>query len=474
VLPPEAALAVEQTDMSEQQTRLHSWLNSTRERIDSLLWLPILPAQTKAKRFALRALQIGYAVIRDLTQGQLSLRAMSLVYYTFIAFIPLLALIFSVLKGLGAHNAMEPALLSLLEPLGERSTEVTRNIISFVENVRVDVLGVLSLAVLMFTVLNMMQTIESAFNFIWGVTKGRKLASRVSDYLFALIVSPVLIFLSIGISSYINTNFFTHYLETIRFGATLIQVGGTLSAYLLMSLAFAFAYRFVPNTKVDFSAAFVGGLMTTFFWKSMGWIFQSFFANSSSNEIIYVAFFTIILVMIFVYLGWLVLLTGSSIAYYFQHPGRIRTGRNKPQLSITEQEACALSVAYEIILRFLQREPPLSARALARKLNMNPVIMDEMLNILRKIKFITSTDEDPQRFLPCSSVETCTVNELREKIRHYTPPQYGVVHPVPANTHILKYLQDSNRLVAEQMGEQTFQDLAREAKAVSTQSAEND
>jgi len=460
--------------MSEQQTRLNSWFDSARQRIDAVLWLPVHPSQAVGPRTVLRALQIGYAVIRDLTQGQLSLRAMSLVYYTVIAFIPLLALTFSVLKGLGAHNAMEPALLSLLEPLGDRSAELTRNIISFVENVRVDVLGVVSLAVLLYTVLNMMQKIETAFNFIWGVTEGRKLASRVSDYLFALIVSPVLIFLSIGITSYINTNFFAFYLDSIRFGGTLVQIGGTLSAYLLMSLAFAFAYRFIPNTKVNFSAAFVGGLMTTLFWKSMGWVFQSFFASSSSNEIIYVAFFTIILVMVFIYLGWLVLLTGSSIAYYFQHPGHIRTGRNTPQLSITEQEACALSVAYTIVLRFLHRAPPLSAGELARHLNMSPVIMEEMLKMLRKIKFIIATDEDPQRFLPCSSVETCTVNELRQKIRDYTPPQYGVTHPVPAHAHILNYLQDTNRLVDEQMGKLTFQDIAGETQAKSSRPAESE
>ena len=65
---------------------------------------------------------------------------MSLVYYTVIAVIPLLALTFSVLKGIGAHNTMEPALLSVLAPLGERSEEVTASIIQFVDNVRVDVL----------------------------------------------------------------------------------------------------------------------------------------------------------------------------------------------------------------------------------------------------------------------------------------------------------------------------------------------
>ena len=270
-----------------------------KQQLNDLIWNSDLPALPAWRRALIRALQITYAVVRDLGEGQLSLRAMGLVYYTVIAFIPLLALTFSVLKGLGAHNAMEPALLNLLSPLGERSVELTRTIINFVENVRVDVLSIVSLAVLLYTVLNMMQKVEASFNFIWSVNKGRNLANRVSEYLFAIIASPLLIFVSVGITSYINTNVFERYLQQLSFGGFLLQILGFSTAFLVMSLAFAFAYSFIPNTRVHFKSAFIGGLMTTLIWKAMGQIFQSVFTNSNSNEVIYLAFFSIILVMMF-------------------------------------------------------------------------------------------------------------------------------------------------------------------------------
>src|SRR5690606_15570749 len=144
------------------------------------------------------------------------------------------------------------------------------NVINFVENVRVDVLSFVSLGVLLYTVLNMMQKIEMSCNFIWSVAEGRRFANRVSEYLFAIIVSPLLLFLSIGITSYINTNIFARSLGIMPFGGVMLQLTGSITAFMFMSLAFAFAYSFIPNTRVQFSAALVGGIMTTIIWKTMG------------------------------------------------------------------------------------------------------------------------------------------------------------------------------------------------------------
>lgn len=418
--------------------------------------VPPSSEDSRIRSFGLRTFQIGYAVARDLAQGQLSLRAMSLVYYTVIAFIPLLALTFSVLKGLGAHNTMEPALLNLLAPLGERSGEVTRNIIMFVENVRVDVLGFVSLGVLLYTVLNMMQKIEAAFNFIWSVSEGRKLTTRISDYLFALIVSPLLIFVSIGITSYINANIFERYLDTLSFGGVTLQIFGTASAFLFMSMAFAFAYRFIPNTHVRFGPAFIGGMMTTLIWKAMGLVFQNVFANSSSNEIIYVAFFTIILVMIFIYLGWLVLLTGSSIAYYIQNPGRIRTGRKRLRLSIAEHESSVLSVAYLIIERFQKQQTPWTANELTNYLQLNGIIIDDVIDTLLGIGFIIPTNQDPQRYLPAGAVEDRTIQSVWKQLRHYVPDPFTRSKHIRKIEPVQDYLNSVEERVAESLGTQTF------------------
>lgn len=335
------------------------------QQLEEFLWTNAGPTapQSAWRRYLLntvmRSLRIVYAVIRDLAEGHLSLRAMSLVYYTVIAFVPLLALTFAVIKGLGVHNAMEPMLLGVLEPfMGEYSAEITGNLVSFVDNVRVDVLSAVSLGVLLYTVLTMMQRIVSSFNFIWSISQPRTLANRVSEYLFAVIVSPLLILLSVAIASYVNTTLFVGLLDTISFGVFFVKFIGVLTPYFFMSLAFAFAFSFIPNTRVHFSSAFIGGVVTTIALKGMAWIFQNIITEYSANAVIYAGFFAAIMLMLFIYLGWLMLLIGSSVAYYHQFTAKARSGRKPLRLSLRVQEEVALTVAYLIVKRFRKGGKP--------------------------------------------------------------------------------------------------------------------
>ena len=127
-------------------TRIECWLF---EPPDTLMGKPLWLVG--------RILRYPYALIRDIGRGELTLRAMSLVYTTLLSIVPLNALSFSVLKGLGYHRDLEPVLYSFLEPVGDRATELTSQIMGFVENVRSGVLGSIGLIFLLYTVISMVQ-----------------------------------------------------------------------------------------------------------------------------------------------------------------------------------------------------------------------------------------------------------------------------------------------------------------------------
>ena len=124
-----------------------------------------------------RILRYPYALIRDILRGDLTLRAMGLVYTTLLSLVPLIALSFSVLKGLGYHRELEPVLYSFLEPLGDRGYELTEQIMDFVDNVRGGVLGSLGLIFLLYTTISTIQKVEEAFNFVWRVERPRSLGA---------------------------------------------------------------------------------------------------------------------------------------------------------------------------------------------------------------------------------------------------------------------------------------------------------
>jgi membrane protein len=112
-------------------------------------------------------------------QGDLTLRAMSLVYTTMLAIVPLLAFVFAVLKGLGVHRDLEPILQGFLSPLGPRAGELTDRIIEFVDNVSGSALASIGIVLLLYTALSMAQKVESSFNFVWRVDHPRSFARRV-------------------------------------------------------------------------------------------------------------------------------------------------------------------------------------------------------------------------------------------------------------------------------------------------------
>ena len=416
------------------------------------------------QRTLIRSGQIIVAVARDLIQGQLSLRAMSLVFTTVIGFFPLLALTFSILKSLGVHNAMEPTLLALLEPLGDRQEEVTQQILGYVDAMQVELIGITSVGLLLYIVLDMMRKIELSFNYIWAVEQSRSWSSRVSEYLFAVIVSPLLLFVSISITSSVNTNFFQGILQNLSYGGLILQFTAFLAPILLMSLAFAFAYSFLPNTKVQFSSAFIGGLVTTIIWKLMGTFFQEVFI-SQARESIYLAFAGAIVIMIFTYIGWLVALVGSSIAFYHQFPAKTRTGREKTQLSIFQHEEICLTVAALIISRFQQGLPPLSQYEIANELGCSPIIVDLAVADLETMELVTQTSEEPGRYLPTKSVDECSIVDVWIALRQINSFNLQPNNQSDEYSRVHDFQKSLESIAKSELGNEKFFSIKREPKS---------
>ena len=438
---------------------LNQYRQKLQQLVDRLLWNQDLSAAPWWRRTLVRSAQITFAIGRDISEGQLSLRAMSLVYSTVLGFIPTLALIFAVLKSLGVHSAMEGALNDLFEILGDRREEVVSQVIGFVDNIQVGVIGITSMGLLIYLVLDMMRKIEVSFNFIWGVSRGRSWSSRVSEYLFAVIVSPLLIFLSISITSSVNTVFFSNFLERLTFGSTLVNIIAFLFPLLFMSLAFAFAYSFLPNTKVKFSSALIGGFVTTIVWKLMGAFFGGFLITAA-RESIYLAFATVLALMIFAYVGWLVVLLGSDIAYYHQYPGKARLGRKPVSLSITQQEQLTLAVAALIFHRFKNKLHPLNQDEIARQLGTGPMTIEQALSHLTDSGLLAKTGEDPPNYLPTGSIEDCTMLEIWRSLRDFEAGRLHGNLDLPEYQQAGDFLRQLDQAAAEKLATQKFIDSA--------------
>jgi membrane protein len=241
-------------------------------------------------RLLLQLVRFIYAVLRDAIVGNLPMRAMGLVYITILSIVPIIAISFSVLKGFDFHLQLEPLLNKFLEPLGEKGTELSSQLIGFVDNVQGDVLAGVSLILLFITTVSMAQKVEESFNYVWRVEHSRGIAQRMAEYLSVILVGPVVMATAFTLIASVKSNALVQEASAIQpIGATLLLFG-KLAPYMLVSLGFTFVYWFLPNTQVKLTSALVGGLTGGTLWATTGILFATFVASSVRTMTIYAGF----------------------------------------------------------------------------------------------------------------------------------------------------------------------------------------
>ena len=430
-----------------------------QQALDQLLWHIELKTVNKIQAFLIRALRIFYGTFQDLKSGLPSLRAMSLVYTTLLSIVPLLAVSFSVLKGFGAHNQLEPALINLLEPLGEKGLEISRQIITFVDNMKVGVLGSIGLLMLIFTVLSLVKKIESAFNATWNIAVTRNILQRFSNYLSVILVGPLLLFTSAGITASFNSSTVVNKFLSIEPFGTILLFLGEFTPYILTAISFTLIYLLIPNTKVRFKSALYGAVFATLLWKSIGALFTAFIVNSTNYTAVYSSFAILIVFMIWIYVSWLIILTGASISYYHQNPERISNKSRIIRLSCRLREKLALTVMQLIGHNFHNNEEAWSAQTLAKKMNISEQALMIILPALLSNNLIATTGEDQQHYLPAQSLEKITLEMILNAAR--TAEEVPQLHPdhVDAPQQIKDTITELETAISDSSRSKTLKDL---------------
>ncbi|WP_166263987.1 YihY/virulence factor BrkB family protein [Marinobacter caseinilyticus] len=357
-----------------------------------------------------------YALIRDIIHGNLTLHAMSLVYTTLLSIVPLLALSFSVLKAMGVHQRMEPFLYQFFEPMGPQGIQIAEQILGFVDNMKVGVLGSVGLALLVYTVVSLLQKVERSFNMIWRVPDMRSVAQRFSNYLSVIMVGPLLMVSAIGASATIfSSNFVQSLIEIEPFGS-LILVISRFTPFFLVAGAFTFVYVFMPNTRVKLKYAVVGGLIAGVSWQAGGMLFASFVAGSAKYAAIYSSFAIGITLLIWVYLNWMILLLGASIVFYLQNPGSVAK-RQSVRFSPELQEYVAMVVMWMVCKPFSEGKPAPQQENLEQALRVPGEVSRSISDKLIRNGLLSLAGANGDLLVPGRSLNLITVDNVLQAVR---------------------------------------------------------
>jgi membrane protein len=267
-------------------------------------------------------LRVPIAAVVGFQRNGCTQKASALTFSTLLAFIPLLAIMFALLKGLGVHNTVEPM---LLQHLSVGSEEVVSRIIEYINNTNVTRLGSVGLVMLVFTVLALISTIEKSFNSLWGVDETRTLFRRFADYFSVMTLGPLFLLAAISMNTSMrNQNVVQWILNKPVFG-DLLLFGFEVLPFVVIWAAFIFLYMFVPNIKINIVSAAVGGISGGSLWMVTQWGYVNFQYGVGKYNAIYGTMAALPIFMIWIYVSWMIVLLGLQLCW--AHQNRHQLGR---------------------------------------------------------------------------------------------------------------------------------------------------
>jgi membrane protein len=358
----------------------------------------------------IKAARYFYALARDYLRGDLSLRAMSLVYTTMLLIVPLLALSFATAIGFGLHHSMRDLLLRVVAPVGGRAAELVDELIAFIDAASTQALVIVGIPLLVLSALSMAQKVELSFNYVWRVDRPRSFARRFAEYLSVIFLGPLMMAAAFAFLSS------TESLESMRFIGPVVATVGDLMPTMIMVCAFTFLYVFVPNTRVYFKPALIGGTVAGVLWVASGRLFTIFVTNSARTAAIYAGFAIVIFTMLWLYLSWLVLLLGAQLAFYVQNPEYLRLGQRAEYLSNGLRERLALGTMLLIGADFEKPGHGWRTEGLASRIRVPRHHLEPVLAALTDAGLVTETAE--HRLLPGRDLRRIAIADILMAVRN--------------------------------------------------------
>ncbi len=371
------------------------------------------------RRQRILALRVLVLSVRKFISDQCVLWSSALTFYTLMSIVPVAALLFAVAKGFGFKRRLQQQLMEQFA--GQQ--EVVAYVIDFsnrlLDSTRGGILAGVGVIVLLWAVIKMLGNIERSFNTIWGVTRQRSLGRKFSDYLSIMLIAPVLLITSssaaVMIVGHIGT--LSEELGLYGFVAPLMDLVVRAVPFLLIWVLLSFMYIFIPNRSVRYASGIVAGAVAGSIFIVVQRIYITFQIGVSHYNAVYGSFAALPLFLVFLQLGWFIVLFGAELSYAHQNA---HVCGFLPEMGPLARKLLSLKIAHTIISNFVRGLPAPTAASLSGELGMSLPDIHGSLADLKAAGIIlethpADTGEDPGH-VPARSPESISVATVVEAL----------------------------------------------------------
>lgn len=237
-------------------------------------------------------------------------QAAGLAFDFLFALIPTIAIGFAILSAFPILNEVRVGLQSYITQsfLPQHGQEITALFDLFIEKTRA--LTAFSVVVLALSALLLFNTVDSVFNRIWRQTAVRPLIARLFSFWATMTALPLLVAGSVALSTLVARRVDAWGLDIPWISAAIVWI----APFLLLTVAFALGYLWLPHRRVRFVHAVVGGIAAATLFEGMRWAFSLYVAAFPTFWILYGALASIPIALLWIYLLWCIILFGAELA----------------------------------------------------------------------------------------------------------------------------------------------------------------
>ena len=320
-------------------------------------------------------------------EDRLALTAGGLTFTTIISLVPLLTVMLAVFSAFPMFGTLEIALQKyLLQTLIPET--IVRPVMGAISqfSMRASRLGTAGLLALIVSALAMMLTIDRALNTIWRVRKRRRIVQRVVIYWAAVTLGPLIFAVSLSATSY-AASASRGLLGDLPHG---LAAAVSTFDFVLETFTVAALFRYVPNTVVRWRHAIVGGFFVAVCTALGKRALTAYFGAVPTYALVYGAFATVPIFLVWIYLSWVIVLLGAVIAAYAPLVGKpVARWPDAPGVEFH----LALVVLAELVAARLIGRGGLDADAIAAAIDIDPLQVGPVLDVLVDLDWVGRLDE---------------------------------------------------------------------------------
>jgi len=402
-----------------------------------------------AKSFVIRLIQIIVLAVRGFDENNCKFKASALTFYSLLSIVPVIAVMFGIAKGFDLQTQVEEQLLAKMEGQKEVVTKIIDFANSLLASTNGGIIAGIGVAFLFWTIISVLSSIETSFNDIWGVIKPRSFGRKFSDYLSIMLVCPILLVISGS-----TTIFVSSQIKLVTEKIPLLQNLGPafwlllkLLPYVTVWVAFTFIFAFMPNTKVKFTSALIGGIVAGTSFQIVQWIYINFQIGVAQYGAIYGSFAALPLFLLWLQTSWRIVLFGAEVSFAYQNVETYEFEADCLSVSHSFKTLLSLFITQQLVHRFCCGEKPGDASQLSHELDIPVRLVRQILYDLSESGVLSEAKKGEDKELayqPAVDVGKITVKFVIDRLE-----QRGSINVPVIKSSELDKLADSLRRFGE-------------------------